>query len=166
MFPGNFAPRFWTFCSGQTIAIAQNSALFAILGCTYGGDCRSTFGMPDLRGRSPLHVGGSSGTGPGLTTHVLGQRGGFSRIHLIENQLPSHTHELSPAGNLAPDELNPENNYKARAPGIFNEQASDLVAMNQGVLGVTGGTAAHQNRQPSLTINFIICEFGVFPPRN
>lgn len=92
MFGGNFAPRGWAFCNGQLLPISQNQALFSILGTTYGGDGRTTFALPDLRGRAPIHTGGTTGTGPGLSTYRLGERFGIETVTLNQNQIPSHTH--------------------------------------------------------------------------
>ncbi len=161
MFAGNFAPRDWALCAGQLLPIAQNTALFSILGTTYGGDGRTTFGVPDLRGRVPV----GEGQGPGLADVRLGERGGSEDVTLAANQMPSHTHPLkgsSAMGNAADatggvSAVNSEQSYSTTAPDIqFNSLA----------VGAAGGTTPVDLHQPYLSINFIIALQGVFPPRN
>ncbi|WP_034062637.1 phage tail protein [Lacinutrix jangbogonensis] len=177
-FGGNFAPRSWAFCNGQLLAISQNTALFSILGTTYGGDGRTTFALPDLRGRAPIHAG----TGPGLTTRSLGQRSGTETNTLNTTQLPSHNHaatghlntSATPAGNT------PVNSYPApmagRTSGGDNVSISGwgvagngTAAATDGVsvtVGNSGGNQHVNNMQPWECINYIICLFGVYPSRN
>lgn len=170
MFGGNFAPRGWALCNGQLLAISQNSALFSILGTTYGGDGRTTFGLPDLRSRVPMHAG----QGPGLSNRRLGERGGVQDVTLTANQLPSHTHVASgtqqvqnapgdssnPTGRI-PAELVRENAYGA---GPTN---ADLAAGSVDVtVQNTGGNQPHTNLQPYQVVNFIIALQGIFPSRS
>ena len=201
-FGGNFAPRNWAFCSGQLLSIAQNQALFSILGTTYGGDGRTTYALPDLRGRAPI----SAGTGPGLTTRKLGSRSGSETVALSSLQMPSHTHFATATGtggtgsitgaatasmNISSDQAGAgtdgsngilgvadsslyANIGEANATlnsGAINVDTSGL-GVNISNLGVsvtnsqTGGSQAHNNMQPYLTIYWIICLQGVFPSRS
>jgi microcystin-dependent protein len=159
MFGGNFAPRSWAFCDGQLLPIAQNTALFSLLGTTYGGDGRTTFGLPDLRGRFPMHPG----NGPGLSSRRLGQSGGSENNTLTTSQLPSHTHTLKAAGNGA-NTNNPDSNVLGLAEA-YSDQATSL---NMGVtaIGNTGGGQQVNNMPPFQCVNFIIALQGIFPSRN
>ena len=163
MFAGNFAPRGHAFCEGQLLAVSQNDALFSLLGTTYGGDGRTTFGLPDLRGRVPIH----QGTGPGLTNRRIGALGGAERVTLAVTQIPSHSHPANCAtgGNA----VSPVGNYWSTDPGGnsagFNSAAD--ADMGNGAIGNNvGGGGSHENRQPSLAINFIIALVGIYPSRN
>ena len=160
MFAGNFAPRNFTLCQGQLLPISQYTAVFAILGTTYGGDGRTTFGMPNLQSRAPMHWG----TGPGLTTRRLGETGGTNTVTLTQAQNAAHNHSIV-AGSAA------NANAPASTVGIGNAQlfaapSSPAVPMNANAIGDTGGGQSHENRQPYLAINFIIALAGIFPPRN
>ena len=170
MFGGNFAPRSWAFCDGQLLAISSNSALYSILGTTYGGDGRTTFALPDLRGRAAMHAGNA----PGLTPRILGERFGTETNTLNVSQLPSHNH--SAEGTL----------YAAQAPGnervpggfnlagnTTNEQFSSaaanvaMAANNVAVtVGNTGNNMGVNNIQPSLVVNYIIALYGTYPSRS
>jgi len=178
IFAGNFAPRGWTFCDGQLLPIAQNTALFSILGTTYGGDGRTTFGMPNLRGRSPMHAG----SGSGLTPRALGQRGGIENWTLTEAQLPAHSHAAAAAStnlvattneaNTADPRANLLAAGAARASGyptnVFNpvDPNVDMYVDSFGDdLGTMGGGQAHTNMPPYLTLNFIIALTGLYPSR-
>ena len=160
MFAGNFAPRGWAFCDGQLLAIAGNTALFSLFGTIYGGDGRTTFGLPDLRGRVPVHMG----QGPGLSNRTVGAKSGSESVTLVTTQLPSHTHALQGSADSAttPD---PSGNVFARSSG--DAYGSDLSAsnMNPGAVSDTGGTQAHSNMQPYQAINFIVALVGVYPSR-
>ena len=164
MFAGNFAPRGWAFCDGQLLAVSQNDALFSLLGTIYGGDGRTTFGLPDLRGRIPIHAG----TGPGLSPRRLGAKGGAENVRLTTNQLPSHNHALqavAAAGNTA----NPANAHLANAAGgnpFLNPATTTKTNMSSSVVGNTGGGQSHTNLMPTLCVHFIIALFGIFPSRN
>lgn len=163
LFAGNFAPRGWAFCDGQLLPISQNSALFSILGTTYGGDGRTTFALPDLRGRVPL----GPRHGAGLSNYSLGQKGGQENVTLTTTQIPSHHHSInavSATGNNAA----PQNNFLANTAGLDREysNANPDVQMNSNMVGNTGGGQSHENRQPYLAINYIIALQGVFPSRS
>jgi len=172
LFAGNFAPRNWAFCNGQLLAIASNTALFSILGITYGGDGRTTFALPDLRGRVPV----SAGTGPGLSTHWLGSRSGTETVTLTHLQIPSHTHSAqsiieTPCYAGDGNEDTPAGNYLANdagRPKEFNATADSYMApfKNFVTIGYTGGSQPHTNMSPYLTLNYIICLQGVFPSRS
>ena len=161
MFAGNFAPRSWALCDGQLLAISQNQSLFSLLGTIYGGDGRTTFGLPDLRSRIPVHAG----TGPGMSFRRLGSKSGSESVTLASTQLPSHTHALQGSSDSAttPD---PSGNVFARSSG--DAYGSDFSAsnMNGAALGSRGGGRAHTNLMPSQAVNFIVALFGVYPSRN
>lgn len=166
MFAGNFAPRGWGLCDGQLLAISQNDALFSLLGTIYGGDGRTTFGLPDLRGRLPIHWG----SGPGLGNYKIGQKGGQENVALTANQIPSHTHTLT-ATSSPGNENAPDGNLLAAGPNVKMYLEPDppnppANAMNAEALLNSGGSQAHTNLMPSLCINFIIALFGVYPSRH
>ncbi|TVT78703.1 MAG: phage tail protein [Denitromonas halophila] len=164
MFGGNFAPRGWAFCDGQLLPIAQNTALFSILGTTYGGDGRTTFGLPDLRGRLPMHPG----NGPGLSSRRLGEKGGVENVTLNANQIPAHNHAanaVAPAGNSN----DAAGNFWADDAGAASATYSSgpaTTTMNAGAIGNAGGGQSHTNVQPFVCVSFIIALQGVFPSRN
>jgi microcystin-dependent protein len=164
MFGGNFAPRGYALCQGQLLSIAQNSALFAILGTTYGGDGVQTFGLPDLRGRVPVHPG----QGPGLPPLTLGEKGGVESVTLSVAQLPAHGHGLMASADLVSTTAPGGNVMGAKGRGGANlfAPASSLTPLAVGTGGNAGGGQAHTNMQPSLVLNFIIALEGVFPSRN
>ena len=153
----NFAPRGWAFCDGQLMAISQNDALFSLLGTIYGGDGRTTFGLPDLRGRTPI----SSGTGPGLSPRPLGQKSGAENVTLTANQIPSHSHTLNHAGNATT--ADPTNAAPA-TPSALNIYGD--ADMNMQPSANTGGSRSHSNIMPYETLNFCIALFGIYPSRN
>jgi len=160
IFAGNFAPRGWAFCNGQLLPVAQNTALFSLIGTTYGGDGRNTTALPNLKGRAPMHPG----RGPGLTSRRLGQRGGDEVVTLSENQMPSHTHTLvSESDEIGSDNDPNASAFPARA-GIY-AAASGLQAMESNSLANTGDSQPHNNMQPFLTMNFIIALVGLYPSR-
>ncbi|MGD9101677.1 MAG: tail fiber protein [Anaerolineae bacterium] len=161
MFAGNFAPRGWAFCDGQLLAVSQNDALFSLFGTIYGGDGRTTFGLPDLRGRIPVH----QGQGPGLSNRRLGQKGGAERVTLNSNQLPAHSHPLMASSDAA-SATSPSGSMLG-TPG-FNAYASAAPAdaMNASAIGNAGGGQGHSNLQPFLCINFIVALVGIYPSRN
>ena len=160
LFGGNFAPRGWAFCDGQLLAISSNSALFSILGTTYGGDGRSTFGLPDLRGRVPMHAG----TGPGLTPRRIGERTGVENVTLIESQMPSHSHGMNFV-NVPGDNDRPSGDYLGRS-AIYSATTTPLGQLNANTIANAGGGQSHENMQPSLVINYIIALQGVYPSRS
>ena len=163
MFAGNFAPRSWAFCNGQLLSISQNQALFSLVGTIYGGDGRTTFGIPDMRGRIPIHAG----SGPGLSPRNIGSRAGVEQTTLSLNQLPSHNHSAS-ALDKPGDSGNPHNRHWAATSGSPNYYSSDApnVDMDNNALSSAGGGSAHSNLMPFLGVNFIIALFGVYPSRN
>jgi microcystin-dependent protein len=153
----NFAPRGWAMCDGQLLPISQYSALFSLLGTTYGGDGRTTFALPDLRGRAPLH----QGTGPGLTPRSMGQRSGSEMETLNTNQVPSHTHAID-FTEVRGDETEPNISYYL-GPDALSSAPAD---MELNVIQSSGGSQAHNNMQPYVTLNAVIALQGVFPSRN
>jgi microcystin-dependent protein len=153
IFAGNFAPAGWMFCEGQLLPISENETLFQLIGTTYGGDGESTFALPDMRGRIPLHQGN------GL---ILAETGGAEEITLTVNQIPSHNHPwLASEGAAA--SLTPAGNVPAEASKRFYVAPSSLAAMAPTAAGPTGGSQPHTNFQPYLCVNFIISLFGLFP---
>jgi microcystin-dependent protein len=166
IFAGNFAPRGWAFCNGQLLPISQNTALFSLIGTTYGGDGRTTTALPNLEGRAPMHPG----RGPGLTDRRLGQRGGVETVTLTEAQMPNHNHTLmvSPNPGETPGPNSGGNaNALARSVGgaIYGNAASE-VPMAEQSMPDAGGSQAHNNMQPYLTMNFIIALVGLYPSRS
>ena len=162
MFAGNFAPRGWAFCDGQLLAVSQNDALFSLLGTIYGGDGRTTFGLPDLRGRVPVHAG----QGPGLSNYRLGASGGAESVTLTTNQLPSHSHPLQATDNLGTTP-NPSGNVLAKSTTIdayFPDTPS--TALNNNSITNVGGSQSHTNLMPFLCVHFIIALFGIYPSRS
>ena len=163
MFAGNFAPRGWAFCEGQLLAISENEALFSLLGTIYGGDGRTTFGLPDLRGRLPMHAG----TGPGLTNRRLGAKTGAENVTATVNQLPPHTHLLGCSSARA-DATAPVNNTLATSASGDRQFAASgaAIAMNGNAVKDAGGGQQHPNMPPFLCIHFIIALVGVYPSRS
>tara|TARA_R110002073_G_scaffold233329_2_gene394524 strand:+ start:11858 stop:12439 length:582 start_codon:yes stop_codon:yes gene_type:complete len=161
MFAGNFAPRGWTLCLGQNLPINQNQALFSLLGTTYGGDGRTTFALPDLRGRVPIQV--VNGTG---LFSFLGSRGGVERSTLTTSHLPSHNHTVTVGINTdLGTQANPTG-VLASHPGAFAEQSTPGVNFGTGLLNNTGSNQSINNMQPSIVINYIIALSGIYPSRN
>lgn len=157
MFGGNFAPAGWAFCNGQLIPISENDVLFNLIGTTYGGDGQETFGLPDLRGRVPVHQG------PGF---VIGQLSGSESVTLTTNQIPTHTHTLV-ASDATGDADSPANTVPAAA-ATFSPyySGSGTVNMDANMLSMAGGSQPHDNMLPFLTVSYIISLFGVFPSQN
>jgi len=164
MFAGNFAPRSWALCDGQLLAISQNDALFSLLGTIYGGDGRSTFALPDMRGRIPLH----KGQAPGLSNRPIGQQAGQENVTLTTNQLPAHNHAFHastspadsgyPAGQLVAD---------TTPDPVYNEAGADTdIAMPANTVSNVGDGQAHPNTMPFQCVNFIIALFGIYPSRS
>jgi len=161
MFAGNFAPRGWAFCDGQLLAVSQNDALFSLFGTVYGGDGRTTFGLPDLRGRIPLH----QGTGPGLSQRRLGSKSGSETETLTTNQLPSHSHDLNAVTTLATSNQ-PAGRVLAQAEGLtIYDDENQTASFAASMVGNTGGTRSHTNLMPTLCVNFITALFGIYPSR-
>lgn len=166
MFAGNYAPSGWAFCDGQLLAIAQNQALFSILGTTYGGDGRTTFGLPDLRGRVAIHPG----NGPGLSSYSLGEKGGVETVTLTVNNLPAHSHTATVTNPVNDDEAtsdDPTGKYPAvSGENMYHESSNAEGAVPNVTVNNTGGGQAFDKRQPFATVHYIICIEGVFPSRN
>jgi microcystin-dependent protein len=163
IFPFNFAPKGWAWCDGQLLPLSQNTALFSLLGTTYGGDGKSNFALPDLQGRAPMHPG----QGPGLSLHDLGETGGSETVSLLESEIPSHAHVLRADANVA-ETPNAAGNSFARGSSINAYQTtsnSSLVSMSDMTLAPAGGDQPHNNMQPYLTFYFCIALQGVYPPR-
>ena len=163
MFAGNFAPRGWALCDGQLLAVSQNDALFSLLGTTYGGDGRTTFGLPDMRGRIPVHPG----SGPGLSNRRWGEKGGAEMHTLTTNELPNHTHSVQVI-NKPGDSGTPENRLWAASSGapLSYSDANPDTDMATQMINNIGGSQQHQNMMPNFCIHFIIALFGIYPSRN
>lgn len=160
LFGFNFAPLGWVACQGQTLPIARYSALFSLLGTTYGGDGRTTFAVPDLRGRLPVGFG----HGPGLSPYVQGQMGGQEQVTLQAAQLPTHNHTVAAASSATAK--NPSNAFPAvTADGTSYGSTPDM-SMNSTMVGGGGGSQPHENRAPYLALNWCMALEGIFPPRN
>jgi len=163
MFGGNFAPRGWALCDGQLLAVSGNEALFSLVGTIYGGDGQTTFGLPDLRGRLPIHMG----TGPGLTPRAIGGKFGSQTETVVVNELPAHSHAVAgQATGSAADTADPTGNslalaniYSTNSPSV---EIADAVSF-AGQTSDTGGSQSHENMSPYLAVNFIIALSGVFP---
>ena len=160
IFPFNFAPKGWAWCDGQLMPLSQNTALFSLLGTTYGGNGKSNFALPDLQGRAPMHPG----QGPGLSLHDLGETGGSETVTLLESEIPAHSHAYSQS--IRPvDNLNPAGVAFGSGNNIYAPSSSALVQLAPEALAPAGGDAPHNNMQPYLTFYFCIALQGVFPPR-
>jgi microcystin-dependent protein len=179
MFAGNFAPRGWAFCNGQLLSVSQDTALFSVLGTTYGGDGRTTFALPDLRGRAPIHFG----TGPGLSAHNLGQQGGAEVVQLNTTQIPAHSHTA--AGTIQTTDTDGTTNSPnganfavanttigrgdVKSTNVYSTGATNVSMVANAVnvtVDATGGGLPHTNMQPYLVMNYIIALEGVFPARS
>jgi len=166
IFAGNFAPRGYAFCNGQLLPIAQNTALFSLIGVTYGGDGRTTMGLPNLQGRAAMHPG----NGPGLGAYRLGERGGASTATLTATELPSHSHQLRGSSAETEEEgtADPTNaslGTVAATAALYGTPASPGVAMSGASLPSAGQGGAHNNVQPYQVLNFVIALTGIYPPR-
>lgn len=170
IFAGNFAPKGWAFCDGQIMSISQNTALFSLLGTTYGGDGKSNFALPNLNGRVPIGAGG----GPGLTPRYLGEEGGSDYITLLLSEIPLHLHAINngsvpaPAFDGSGNSDSPVNSYPANSVKAYGpiakatkNSAGTLVEVSS-----AGGSQPHNNLQPYLTVRYIIALQGIFPPRS
>ena len=165
IFAGNFAPTGWATCNGQLLPISQNTALFSLLGTTYGGDGRSTFALPNLQGSAPLQ----QGQGPGLSLRDLGEIGGEQNVTLLQTEMPAHNHTaVAASGTGQPDPTN--NAWASGAKGFGSIYSPSVnasnVQMSPTALSVNGGSAPHNNTMPYLGLTFIIALQGVFPPRS
>ena len=165
IFPFNFAPRGWAWCDGQLMPLSQNTALFSLLGTTYGGNGRSNFALPDLQGRAPMHPG----QGPGLSLHDLGETGGSETVTLLESEIPAHSHALMASTEDGVQGSLTQGITLANSVGGTLYQTTTntgLVSMNDAALQPAGGDQPHNNLQPYLTFYFCIALQGVFPPRS
>jgi microcystin-dependent protein len=158
MFAGNFPPAGWLMCNGATLPISENEILYQLIGTTYGGDGQSTFAIPNLCGRAPVHMG----TGPGLSPRTIGEQAGVEQVTLTVQQIPQHTHPMlgsaDPAGNKGP-----AGGVLGRAPADAYASEFDPGTLNAQAVTPQGGSQPHENMQPYLVIGFIISLFGVFP---
>jgi microcystin-dependent protein len=162
IFAGNFAPRNWAFCDGQLLQISQNTALFSLIGTTYGGDGRTTTALPNLKGRAPMHPG----NGPGLTTRRLGERGGTETITLSVEQMANHTHDLRATVSRGSSSQPQGNAFNRSVGDTAYHTPTNLTGMSPAMAPNTGGSQAHNNVQPFLTLNFIIALAGLYPSRS
>ncbi|GAC1354176.1 MAG: tail fiber protein [Herpetosiphon sp.] len=155
----NFAPAGWAFCNGQLLQITEYDTLFNLIGTTYGGDGQTTFALPDLRGRVPLHLG------TGRSTYIIGQNGGTETVTLMQQQMPNHTHPLQ-AQSADGDQANPAGtSWAASSLNQFSDSPPDA-PMNPASVGTAGGSQPHDNMLPFLSVNFIISLFGIYPTPN
>ncbi|MBM7647792.1 microcystin-dependent protein [Bacillus ectoiniformans] len=161
MFAGNYAPEKWALCQGQLISITENEALFSLIGTTYGGDGRTTFALPDYRGRVVVHQGQNPITG---TMYPLGQKAGTETVTLTTAQLPEHTHVVH-ASSQAGTEPTPENNVWGSGVQQYSTQAPNAT-MNPQTVSNVGGNQSHDNMMPYLTMNYIISLYGIYPQRS
>lgn len=162
IFAGNFAPRGWAFCSGQLLPISQNTALFSIIGTTYGGDGRTTTGLPNLQGRAPMHPG----RGPGLTSRRLGERGGNANTQLSEAQMPGHKHHMQANTELANTTDTSNSQLSTAEPHQIYGPLTDTETMAPQAVANAGNGQGHNNLQPYLGLNFIIALIGLYPSRS
>jgi microcystin-dependent protein len=166
IFPFNFAPKGWAFCNGQLLPISQNTALFSLLGTTYGGDGKSNFALPDMQGNTPMQ----EGQGPGLSSRFEGEQGGEQNVTLLQTEMPAHSHTAIAA--TGGGQGTPGNNAWASGlktgPSLYSPPGANNkdVAMNPLALNIAGGNLPHNNMMPFLTLNFCIALQGIFPPRS
>jgi microcystin-dependent protein len=163
IFAGNYPPAGWADCDGSLLPIADNDALFNLVGTTYGGDGQTTFGLPDLQGRVPVH----QGQGPGITqNYVMGEQGGAEEVTLVTQQLPVHTHALL-ASTDAGTNANAQGNALAASPSVqLYTQDVASVQLSSNALTQNGGSVAHENRMPVIAIRYIIALEGIYPPQS
>jgi microcystin-dependent protein len=161
IFAGNFAPRGWAFCNGQLLPVSQNTALFSLIGTTYGGDGRTTTALPNLQGRAPMHPG----RGPGLTARRLGEKEGVETVTLSEEQMPQHGHTAIVTEEDGRDN-DPSNTSWVGAGDQMWGPAGNMNSMSDQTLSKTGGSQPHNNLQPFLTMSFIIALQGLYPSRS
>jgi microcystin-dependent protein len=164
IFPFNFPPKGWAFCDGQILPLSQNTALFSLLGTTYGGDGKSNFALPNMQGNAPMHPG----QGPGLSLHDLGETGGSDTVTLLESEIPSHSHGLLGSTQSANGNNPGPTVMLAKSNGGFaysTNSTQNLVNMADVTIAPAGGDQPHNNLMPYLTLNFCIALQGVYPPR-
>lgn len=162
IFPFNFAPKGWAFCDGQLLPLSQNTALFSLLGTTYGGNGKSTFALPNMQGNAPMHPG----QGPGLSLHDLGETGGSETVSLLESEIPNHSHALMASSQPGEDSQAAGEAFgRSVGASLYQPSNAGLVAMSDNIMSPAGGDQPHNNMQPYLTLNFCIALQGVYPPR-
>ncbi|MGA7316949.1 MAG: tail fiber protein [Silvibacterium sp.] len=167
IFPFNFAPRGWALCNGQLLSLSQNTALFSLLGTTYGGDGKSNFALPNMQGNAPMHPG----QGPGLSLHDLGETGGSNTVTLLQSQIPSHTHVINcvDGARVGGQTGVPTNAILVKTGGVpanaYTSGATQNLTLALNTLAPVGGNQPHNNVMPYLTLNFCIALQGVYPPR-
>ncbi|MDL2718600.1 MAG: tail fiber protein [Acidobacteriota bacterium] len=161
IYPFNFAPKGWAFCDGQILPISQNTALFSLLGTTYGGDGKSNFALPNMQGTAPMHPG----QGPGLSLHDLGETGGSDTVTLLESEIPSHSHGVIVSQSDGTDQQAGQELFASGIGLAMFTLPGAMTAMNSAALAPSGGDQPHNNMQPYLTLNFCIALQGVYPPR-
>ena len=162
MFAGNFAPRGWAYCDGQLLAVSQNETLFSLFGTIYGGDGRTTFGLPDLRGRIPLH----QGTGPGLSQRKLGSKSGVETVTLTTAQLASHTHDMNGNTAAATGAAPAGKVVASSSPIRLYSQTEHTGNLASSSIAATGGSGSHSNLMPTQCVHFIVALFGMYPSRH
>jgi microcystin-dependent protein len=163
IFPFNFAPKGWAWCDGQLLPLSQNTALFSLLGTTYGGDGKSNFALPDMQGNAPMHPG----QGPGLSLHALGETGGSETVTLLQSEMPAHSHAMRAASqdNADVNLVSPTASFAPSTGGTLYQDTANNTLLNDQALAPVGGDQPHNNMMPYLTLNFNIALQGVFPPR-
>ena len=163
IFPFNFPPKGWAFCDGQILPLSQNTALFSLLGTTYGGDGKSNFALPNMQGNAPMHPG----QGPGLSLHDLGETGGSDTVTLLESEIPSHSHVFMTQALAATAQTAAPTVSLARSKtvAIYSQTTTPVVQMADATVAPAGGDQPHNNLMPYLTLSFCIALQGVYPPR-
>jgi len=161
IFPFNFAPKGWAFCDGQILPLSQNTALFSLLGTTYGGDGKSTFALPNMQGNAPMHPG----QGPGLSLHDLGEMSGVETVTLLVTEIPSHTHSVLAQTIDQGDNRIPSPTLNLGNTQMYSSAASATAQLDPTAVSLSGGSLPHNNLMPYLTLNFCIALQGVYPPR-
>jgi microcystin-dependent protein len=165
IFAGNFAPTGWAFCNGQLLPISQNTALFSLLGTNYGGDGRTTFGLPNLQGAAPVH----QGQGAGLSQYFVGESSGTQSVTLLQSEMPAHSHTARAFTGADGNQVSPAGHVWSKAR--YGRQGQSMYTsggpqqMGIGAISIAGGSQPHNNLMPYLTLNFIIALQGIFPPR-
>lgn len=158
----NFAPRGWAFCNGQILPLSQNTALFSLLGTNYGGDGKSTFGLPNLQGSAPL----GAGQGPGLSNYFVGESGGTPSVTLLQSEMPGHTHALNTYNDIGEDRTPNASEALARSTGgLLYGSPTSMTPMAGSALTPYGASQPHNNMHPYLVVNFCIAMQGIFPAR-
>jgi microcystin-dependent protein len=163
IFGGNYAPQGWLFCNGALLPIAQYAPLFALIGTTFGGDGQTTFAVPDLRGRAPVHAGASAG--PGLSRYALGQMGGAETVPLTSQSMAAHSHSVKISANNESANVTRPGGAILGAGAIYEPPGSADATLGGVSCGDIGGDKPHENRMPFIAMNYIICFEGIFPPR-